>query len=414
MLLIKQLASGEFPANNIVLLLLLDRVRFQETENTVGMRYRSVTKLFWSVVYHLCKGVGLKFFGGEKNWGQVVTRGGKKSHYSPKKSKINFAVPDEKILREFGNKMPKIIPPGKIRCTLEMLKDKDDVVLMADAKLVTKGLNNDFQGDVNLFGHEDNPNLDFLKSYMDKRIDFISESVAKLPECCTEDRFNTISDLTDLITEILQRVQKFHRSESQKLLRYADGNYSTKLEKAISTCKTNMYTSSIWVMKSLHFNYQLYEMLSKLQGNKFHSSKSLKTELTFCSNVRILHKSNYVASESDKFEYPHLIQKYSDEWNEIVKESVVNDEVIGDSLGLNGTKKLNKYVVNILNEEGMYEYNFPSGKSNYKIDAIATVATIFMPSLLPSCVVLYEEDCSFLPSNLYRRFLSVSPLCVIR
>ena len=114
MLLIKQLVSGEFPANNIVLLLLLYRVRFQETENTVGMRYRSVTKLFWSVVYHLCKGVGLKFFGGEKNWGQVVTRSSKKSHYSPKKSKINFAVPDEKILREFGQKMPKIIPPRKI------------------------------------------------------------------------------------------------------------------------------------------------------------------------------------------------------------------------------------------------------------------------------------------------------------
>ena len=140
MILIKQLASGELPVNNIVLLLLLDRVRFQATDNTVGMRYRSVTKLFWSVVYRLCKGVGLKFFGGEKNWGQVVTRSSKKSHYSPTKSKINFAVPDEKILREHSNKMPKIIQPGKIRCTLEMLKDEKDVVIMADAKLVTKGL----------------------------------------------------------------------------------------------------------------------------------------------------------------------------------------------------------------------------------------------------------------------------------
>ena len=113
---------------------------------------------------------------------------------------------DEKILREYGKQMPKIILPGKIRCTLEMLKDKEDVVLMADTKLVTKGLNSDFQGDVNLFGHEENPNLDFLKSYMDRRIDFISRNVAKFPECSTEDHFNTISDLTDLITEMLQRV----------------------------------------------------------------------------------------------------------------------------------------------------------------------------------------------------------------
>ena len=413
-MLIKQLASGQLPVNNIVLLLLLGRVRFQDTDNTVGMRYRSVTKLFWSVVYRLCKGVGLKFFGGEKNWGQVVTQSSKKSHYSPTKSKINFAVPDDKILREYGKKMPKIIPPGKIRCTMEMLKDKKDVVIMTDAKLVTKGLNNDFQGDVNLFGHEENPNLDFLKSYMDRRIDFISESFVKFPKCSTEDRFNTISDLTDLITEMVERVRAFHRSESQKLLRYADGNYNTKPEKAISACKTNMYTCSIWVMKSLHLNYKLYEMLTKLQGNIFHYSKSAKTELTCCSNVRILHKSSYVASEIDKFEYPHLIQKYSDEWTEIVKESVVTDQVIGDSLGLNGTKNLNKYVVNILNGEGMNEDHLLSWKSTLKIDAIATVASIFMPSLLPSCAGLYEEGCLFIESNFYKKILCVSPLCVIR
>ena len=111
----------------------------------------------------------------------------------------------------------------------------------------------------------------------------------------------------------------FHRSESQKLLRYTEGNYSTKPDKAISACKTNMYTCSIWVMKSLHLNYKLYEMLSKLLGNIFHYSRIGKTELTCCSNVRILHKSNYVASEIDKLEYPHLIQKYSDEWSEMVK-----------------------------------------------------------------------------------------------
>ena len=86
MMLIKQVASGDLAANNIVLLLLLDRVRFQETDNTVGMRYRSVTKLFWSVVYRLCKGVGLKFFGGEKNWGQVVTRSSKKKVNIPLRS----------------------------------------------------------------------------------------------------------------------------------------------------------------------------------------------------------------------------------------------------------------------------------------------------------------------------------------
>ena len=92
----------------------------------------------------------------------------------------------------------------------------------------------------------------------------------------------------------------------------------------------------------------------------------------------------------------------------------MTDDVIRDSWGLNSRKKLNKYFVNILNEEGMNENYFSSWKSKYEIDAMATVSSIFMPSLLPSCAVLYEEGCSFIASNFYKKFLSVSPLCVIR
>ena len=72
--LIRLLQSGKLPADNVVLQLLFNRVRFQACGNTVSVRYRDVTKTFWSIVYRLCKGSGLKFFGGEKNWGQVVMK----------------------------------------------------------------------------------------------------------------------------------------------------------------------------------------------------------------------------------------------------------------------------------------------------------------------------------------------------
>ena len=94
--LMTMLSTGEFDVENIIFQLLLERIRFQACSNTTSMRYRNVTKLFWSVVYRLCKGVGVKFFGGEKNWGQVVNKQSLKSHYDPNKSKLNFAVPDEK------------------------------------------------------------------------------------------------------------------------------------------------------------------------------------------------------------------------------------------------------------------------------------------------------------------------------
>ena len=62
LLLMEQLSTGKLPCNNIVLLLLLNRLRFQKCCNTVGMRYRGVCKLFWSIVYRLCEGVGPKVF----------------------------------------------------------------------------------------------------------------------------------------------------------------------------------------------------------------------------------------------------------------------------------------------------------------------------------------------------------------
>ena len=72
--LMRLLQSGKLPTDNKVLQLLFDRVRFQTCGNMVSMRYRDVTKTFWSIVYRLCKGSGFKFFGGEKNWGQVILK----------------------------------------------------------------------------------------------------------------------------------------------------------------------------------------------------------------------------------------------------------------------------------------------------------------------------------------------------
>ena len=62
MTFLKLLSNGKLPHDNIVVQLLFERAKFQDCKNTVGMRYRKVTKLFWSIVYRLCKGVGLKFF----------------------------------------------------------------------------------------------------------------------------------------------------------------------------------------------------------------------------------------------------------------------------------------------------------------------------------------------------------------
>ena len=285
---------------------------------------------------------------------------------------------------------------------------------MGDAKMVTKGLKSDFCGDVNLFGHEHNPNLEELKKYMDRRIQFIADSISKFDSSCTEDRFNILSDLTDLITEMIQRVCKYHKAESQKLVRFNVGNYPAKPDKAISACKTNMYTASIWVMKSLRFNDKLFEMMRILQKNMKVCNETNAVSLPGFSSLRLLHKSDYVAGEIDREEYPHLIRKYSDDWKDMVRESLITDECISDCLGLNGSIKLTNYINTYIKEECEPLQFMVNDKHQYELDGIATIAKTFIPALLPACAKIYEEGCSFLASRLYRKFMCVSPVCVVR
>ena len=111
--LLEFLSDGSFPCTNIVFVLLMERIRFQSCSNTIGMRYCGLTKKFWTIVYRLCKGVGLKFFSGEKNWGQVVNKSTSKSKYASINSKINFAVPDEKVLRILTVFFQRLFHQGK-------------------------------------------------------------------------------------------------------------------------------------------------------------------------------------------------------------------------------------------------------------------------------------------------------------
>ena len=203
--------------DNIVFVLLLEQIRFQKCQNTVGMRYSDRTKLFWIVVYQLCKGSGLKFFAGPKNWVQVVNKECDKSHYNPSTAKLNFAVPDEKILRDCRNGIPKLVPPSKIVKCLDMLCNKKDIVLMADGKLVTKGLEENFLGDVNLFGHETCPNLADLKSTLDSHITYIGRCSRSFKECNFGDQYEILSDLLQMNTQLLSKICAHNTVQRKKL-----------------------------------------------------------------------------------------------------------------------------------------------------------------------------------------------------
>ena len=317
-------------------------------------------------------------------------------------------------MRKLSQKLPKIIPPGIIRPTLDLLKNKEDLILMTDGKLVTKGLKSEFVGDIDLFGHENAPNLAELRNYLDKQLDYVCSSMKNFKTMNSEDRVTNIMELVENLNDLTRKVCLFYKDEKNRLQKLLTGNYPSKPDKALSTCKTNIYTSCIWIRKALNVNLKLLKFLSQLQNNMhlFNSANSI--DINQCRNLRLLHEPMYVLQSLERNDFPHLIKRYSDEWIEMLKESLVADDTIGDSLGLNGMQKMKRHYKQFIQDN--YEENYFSrvNYKQYEIDALATLCSILIPAYLPSCAVMYEEGISFLPGQRHATLLSLSPCAVIR
>ena len=381
MTLLRNLATGQIPMDNIVFLLMLERAKFQSCKNTVCMRYRKVTKVFWSIVYRLCKGAGLKFFSGEKNWGQVVGKECARSNYNPNKSKINFAVPSERVLRNFDEQLPKIIPPGKIHKCLNLLKGEKDIVLMADGKLVTKGLKEHFCGDVNLFGHEVNPNIAELKEEIQKHLNFVSQSLVNFKICDEVDKYGMVRDLTNCITGLIGQIRKFVSHEQKRLRGYTKSVFSEqKYVKVISSCKTNLYTSFLWLKKALQLNVKLLNLMSTIQRNSHIFASSTQKHLSECYNIRLLHSAEYVMSKVDPIDYPHLIKDGSDMFLDLKRQSLITCDSVYNCLGLYTSKAMKLHFRQYVQETLDIENN-----ASHKYSGISTLINIIMPSLLLLC-----------------------------
>ena len=336
------------------------------------MRYSKVTKLFWSIVYRLCKSSGLKFFAGEKNWGQVVSNECGRSRYTPDKSKINFAVPSESVLRYINRRLPKVIPPGKIHQSLDLLSNQKDVVLMADGKLVTKALKENFCGDINLFGYEIDPNINDLENEIQRHLEYISNCTCNFGLAEPSDKYHMLSDLLNVITVVIGKIRKFGSNEMKQLRTYEKSVFSDqKYMKVISTYKTNIYTSKIWLKKVFSIN-----------SNPNVSEKS---------NVRLLHAAETVSANIDPLDYPHLIKVGSDIHKDLVRQSLMTTETIFTAVGLNKVWSMKnhfqRFVLDIGYDEDCISVNHVG---------LTTLTNIVMPSMLPSCAVLYEEGCRYL------------------
>ena len=185
-------------------------------------------------------------------------------------------------------------------------------------------------------------------------------------------------------------------------------------DKAISNCKTNMYTAVLWIRKVLILNLNLSRLCSGIQENLHIFNSSNNIDMHHISNLRLLHEASYICDNINALDYPHLIKRHSEPWQDLVKQSYVTDTTICDALGLKGFKTMRKHFKLFVNEERSAKFNENASQTKNQMDCLTTIASVFMPAFLPTCAVMYEEGCSFLHGSKRKNMLCTTSNAFIR
>jgi len=182
----KQVRDGKFPLDNVALLLFSEVVQWFECDSTTQMRYSKDSKTFWKLGYRLFGERFVNFMGGPKSQGEAILRVSERGQFSPETSRINFAVPNPKVLRSFdpyhvnGERKPGL--HEDLINTLSENLDRKSACLTFDGKKIKQGLSENC-GDVDLLGFESGQTLQERKTQLDtelEEVQALQESLASL------------------------------------------------------------------------------------------------------------------------------------------------------------------------------------------------------------------------------------------
>ena len=154
--------------------------------------------------------------------------------------------------------------------------------------------------------------------------------------------------------------------------------------------------------------------MTNLQNNGHIVRTESTVQMDQIPNLRLLHDADYMDKNIDRNEHPHLIKKYSDQWKDLVKESLLTEQCVSSSLGMNGIKEMKYYFQKLVKEENVHQMFLKTKNDNFENDAICTISCMVMPAILPSYALFYEEGCSFIDGKNNKKLLSTSPLGIIR
>ena len=419
------LNDKKFPVSNIAFLLFLDVVRWLSLDrSTTFMRYSSDVKLFWQTGLRLFHGRFLKYMSGPKNQGQIINSETSQGNYDPQESKLNFAVPDRRVLQD----EEKIITDNKPGIFHSMI----DVVSQADSdqqltyKLCVDGkkINPCSSGEVDLWGFENVPTYEQKQKRLNEELAFL-DKMHKDIEKYIQFSHTVISDLAkDDQDDLAHNCQKslFIVSERIKDLRHLKLNKELVLKKlqskiegdwkssqyaiVISSIRTALVRIEICIDEFLKCN----ESLCKHAANINNATKYWRN----AQEVNLQTQGNLIclgSSDTDE-DVPAVVKQRSERWFQIRKTSLVTGSTIHKAIGLDSLKKQREHLEVESGKKEPPEVSaalqamFDHGTIN-EVNAVATFVTTVLPSVCPEGM-FYEEGC-YVEERNGKAVLVVSP-----
>ena len=179
------LSNGNVQANNISIQLAMEYSLLQSLNNSTQMRYRHSTCQFWESVLAIRGPRLLRFFSSDKHFGQVNSGISEKGKYKPTSRIYNFAVPDECLLQKSTTDVPNKVKCGIIESCFTLFSTDKQYVLSLDGKQSGQGLRDGSEGDVDLWGFEGPPSLNYTIQRLHEEIDLIESVESRVSEDTT-------------------------------------------------------------------------------------------------------------------------------------------------------------------------------------------------------------------------------------
>ena len=149
---------------------------------------------------------------------------------------------------------------------MKIIRDHQDIVLMADCKRVSKGLKSENMGDVNLWGHEHPPTLQQRLDQMHEECSYLRGRLQSLPYDCVFQLHIDLKYLLQLVTTKIRDIRMTELQERRRLMNYEKCNLDPAFKaSAKGACKAHIYECKTFITNALQLNQSICRSMSLLQ-----------------------------------------------------------------------------------------------------------------------------------------------------